>query len=72
MTQYRLRRDLYAPQDWNDINVRERAVKAEKLAKSEPLGSASQLYYTSSAKAFREVLTLRQNDYEYLTKNKCR
>ncbi len=72
MTQYRLRRDLYAPQDWNDINVRERAVKAEKLAKSEPAGSASQIFYASTAKAFREVLTLRQDDYEYLTKNKCK
>ena len=70
MTQHRLRRDLYAPQDWNDINVRERAIKAEKAAKSEPLGSSSHIYYASMAKAFREVLSLRQSDYEYLSKNK--
>lgn len=72
MTQYRLRRDLYAPQDWNDVNVRERAIKAEKAAKSEPLNSSSHIYYSSMAKAFREVLSLRQSDYEYLAKNKCR
>ncbi|MBQ8038818.1 MAG: hypothetical protein IJ274_02930, partial [Lachnospiraceae bacterium] len=72
MTQFRLRRDLYAPQDWNDINIRERAVKAEKAAKGEPLDSASHIYYASMAKAFHEVLSLRQSDYEYLTKNKSR
>lgn len=72
MTQHRLRRDLYAPQDWNDINVRERAIKAEKSAKSESLDSSARTYYASMAKAFREVLSLRQSDYEYLTKNKSR
>lgn len=72
MTQFRLRRDLYAPQDWNDANVRERAVKAEKAAKAEPIGSATHTYYASMAKAFREVLSLRQSDYEYLSKNKSR
>ncbi len=72
MTQYRLRRDLYAPQDWNDINIKERAQKAEKMAKLSKEGTADFVYYASTAKAFREVLVSRQNDYEYLTKNKCR
>lgn len=72
MTQHRLRRDLYAPQDWNDVNVRERAVKAEKAAKAEPAGSATQVLYAATAKAFRDVLVERQNDYEFLTKNKSK
>ncbi|MBO5955562.1 MAG: glycosyltransferase [Clostridia bacterium] len=72
MTQYRLRRDLYAPQDWNDVNVRERAIKAEKAAKAEPLGSATQTLYSATAKAFRDVLVARQNDYEFLIKNKSK
>ena len=72
MTQYRLRRDLYAPQDWNDVNVRERAIKAEKAAKAEPLGSATQTLYSATANAFRDVLVARQNDYEFLIKNKSK
>lgn len=70
MTQYRLRRDLYAPQDWNDLNVRERANRAERLAKNEPQGSADFVFYTATAKAFGDVLEGRQRDYEYLAKNK--
>ncbi len=72
MTQFRLRRDLYAPQDWNDMNVRERAQKAEKMAKAEKVGSARYTLYTVTAKAFRDVLVARQKDYEYLTKNKSK
>lgn len=70
MTQYRLRRDLYAPQDWNDLNVRERANRAERLAKNEPEGSADFVFYTATAKAFRDVLEGRQHDFEYLANNK--
>ncbi len=72
MTQYRLRRDLYAPQDWNDMNVRERAMKAERMAKSFKEGTADYVLQAATAKAFREVLVSRQNDYEYLTKNKSK
>ena len=72
MTQYRLRRDLYAPQDWNDMNVSERAVRAERLAKNEKPGSADYVLYKSTAKAFGDVLALRQKDYEYMTTNKIR
>ncbi len=72
MTQHRLRRDLYAPQDWNDVNVKERAQKAERRAKAEDAGSVKQKLYSATAKAFREVLVLRQRDYEFLMKNKNR
>lgn len=70
MTQYRLRRDLYAPQDWNDMNVRERANRAEKMAKAEKEGSAEYVFYKATEKAFRDVYEARQKDYEYLVKNK--
>lgn len=70
MTQYRLRRDLYAPQDWNDMNVRERASRAERLATKETEGSADFVFYTATKKAFEDVLQNRQRDYEYLAKNK--
>ncbi len=72
LTQYRLRRDLYAPLDWNDMNVRERAVRAEKMAKQYPRGSADNLYFTATAKAFSDVAELRRGDYEYLVKNKVK
>ncbi len=70
MTQYRLRRDLYAPQDWNDMNVRERANRFARLAKDSAEGSADYLYYKAMARAFSEVYESRQKDYEYLVKNK--
>ena len=70
LTQYRLRLDLYAPQDWNDINVRERAGRAERLSKAEAAGSADYTYYKSCAKAFDEVLELRQQNYRYMAENK--
>ncbi len=69
MTQYRLRRDLYAPSDWNDINVRERATTAEKRAEKEAVGTANYINNKAIAKAFREVLIKRQEDYDYLHKN---
>ena len=70
MTQFRLRRDLYAPQDWNDMNVRERAVRAEKAAKALEEGSADYVYYQAVKNAFSDVLRERQKDYEFLVKNK--
>ncbi len=70
MTQYRLRRDLYAPQDWNDTNVRERASRAEKMAKASSADSADGIFYWAIAKAFKDVYDKRQKDYEYLVKNK--
>jgi len=70
MTQFRLRRDLYAPLDWNDINIRERAVKAERQARASEDGSADKVLYTATAKAYRQVLVERQKDYEYQTENK--
>ncbi len=70
LTQYRLRLDLYAPQDWNDINVRERAIRAGRLAKNEKTGSADYTYYTATAKAFDDVLALRQENYKYMAENR--
>ncbi len=71
LTQYRLRLDLYAPQDWNDMNVRERSARAQRLAKGEKEGSADYIYYKSTAKAFDEVYELRQANYRYMTENKA-
>ncbi len=68
MTQYRLRRDLYAPLDWNDANVRERATKAAKQAEAEKPGSTNQIYYSATAKAFRDVAEQRQQDSNFLNK----
>ena len=68
MTQYRLRRDLYAPQDWTDANVRERATKAEKLARNEVEGSANYVLQKSTARAFRDVLEHRRADQAFLDK----
>ncbi len=70
MTQYRLRRDLYAPADWNDNNVLEREQRAKKLAAACEKDSADYVLYTATAKAFREVYENRQADYRYLTENK--
>lgn len=68
MTQYNLRRDLYAPLDWNDMNVRERAAKAEKNAEKCTEGSADYVLYKATARAFRDVFIQRQKDYEFLNK----
>ena len=70
LTQYRLRLDLYAPQDWNDMNVRERSLHAERMAKGEKPNSADYIYYKSTAKAFDEVYELRQANYRYMVENK--
>ncbi len=70
LTQYRLRLDLYAPQDWNDINVRERAARFERLARAEAQGSADGIYYKSTAKAFEEVYELRQTNYRYMAEHR--
>ena len=70
MTQYRLRRDLYAPADWNDNNVLEREQRAKKLAAACEPNSADYALHTATAKAFREVYENRQADYKYLTENK--
>ncbi len=71
MTQYRLRLDLYAPQDWNDMNVRERMNRGNRLAGAENEGSADYIFHKASAKAFADVLALRQKDYEYMINNKA-
>lgn len=70
MTQYRLRRDLYAPQDWNDVNVRERAVRAEKMSKACEEGSADYIFHKATEKAFRDVLLARQSDFEFLNRKR--
>lgn len=70
MTQYRLRRDLYAPLDWTDANVRERAVKAEKLAAAEDPESVDYVFYKATARAFRKVLEHRREDQDFLTRKK--
>ncbi len=70
LTQYRLRLDLYAPQDWNDINVRERAMRAERHAKTKEVGSADYIYYKATAKAFDEVHELRQKNYRYMAETR--
>ncbi len=70
ITQYHLRRDLYAPADWNDINIQERSQKAEKCAAKEESGSPDYIYYKAVSKAFRDVLLNRQADYDFLSKRR--
>ncbi len=70
LTQYCLRRDLYAPADWNDINIQERSQNAEKSAGKETEGSPDYVYYKAVSKAFRDVLLNRQADYDFLTKRR--
>ncbi len=70
MTQYRLRRDLYAPQDWNDMNVKERSARARKMENLAADGSAEAVYWQATATAFDDVFKARQKDYEYMVKNK--
>lgn len=71
LTQYCLRRDLYAPSDWTDLNVQERAQAAERSAKKEKEGSPDYVYYKAVSKAFRDVLLKRQDDYAYLKRNRA-
>lgn len=68
ITQYSLRKDLYAPLDWNDINVRERAEKAEKKAEKYAEGSADYVLFKATARAFRDVFIMRRKDYDFLTR----
>lgn len=72
MTQYRLRRDLYAPQDWNDMNVRERANRNKKAKDGAKLGSADYIYYEACEKAFEDVWEMRHQDYDYMSRNKTK
>ncbi len=62
-TQYRMRRDVYAPQDWNDMLLSERRKKAAvKMSRAE-VGSPDYLYYKATEKALYDIIELRQKDY---------
>ncbi len=62
-TQYKMRRDVYAPQDWNDILLSERKRKAQGKMKSCEEGSPDYMYYKATAKAYEDIITKRQEDY---------
>ena len=66
MTQYRLRRDLYAPNDWNDSNIQERAKNAESKLKKLEKDSVEYAYNNAVCRAYNEVLKLRAEDFEFL------
>ena len=66
MTQYRLRLDVYAPQDWNDSNVLERQKKAESAKRRFKEESPDYIYYDAMSKAFGDVLDNRRRVYEIL------
>ncbi len=70
LTQHCLRRDLYAPADWTEMNIQERAQAAERSAKKEKEGSPDYIYYKAVSKAFRDVLLKRQDDYSFLKGNR--
>lgn len=67
MTQYRLRLDVYAPQDWNDFNVSERQKKARAAKERAQAGSAEYAYFEAVEKAFGDILEKRKNVYEILS-----
>lgn len=66
MTQYKLRRDLYAPNDWNDSNIQERAKNAESKLKKLEKDSIEYVYNDAVCRAYNEVLKLRAEDFEFL------
>lgn len=66
MTQYRLRRDLYAPNDWTDSNLQERLKSAKARLKKLDEGSAEYVYNKAVCDAYDEVLRLRAKDCEFL------
>ena len=66
MTQYRLRLDVYAPQDWNDMNVAERQKKAEAAKRKVKAGSPEYIYYDAVSEAFGDILKNRRKVYEAL------
>lgn len=72
LTQYRLRRDLYAPQDWNDMNVHERAVRARRQAENEKENTVLNTYFMAVSKAFEDVQKTREEDYRFMTENKVK
>jgi len=69
IAQYRLRRDLYAPQDWTDFYVNERAKKEKAIAMKFPENSPERLYHEALQRGFEDVLKFRQRDYEELKLN---
>jgi len=66
MTQYRLRLDVYAPQDWNDANVSERQKKAEAQKRRLKDDTPDYIYYDAVSEAFRDILESRRRVYEIL------
>lgn len=66
MTQYRLRLDVYAPQDWNDSNVLERQKKADSAKQKVSASSPDYIYYDAVSRAFKDILNNRRKVYERL------
>jgi len=70
MTQYRLRRDLYAPLDWSEGYVEERIRQAERdhpgtaCHPSKEGNEAERVYKVAEGKGFEMVLGEMERDYE--------
>lgn len=66
MTQYKLRLDVYAPQDWNDFNIEERRKKAEIMKNKKEEQTPDYIYYEAVESAFSDILKSRRETYEIL------
>jgi len=69
-TQYRMRRDVYAPQDWSDHSLDERRKKMLAEMNRCEKDSPDYLLFNAYAKALEDIIKLRQEDYAELEKNK--
>ena len=67
MTQYCLRRDVYAPQDWNDRTVEEQIRKSEAEIRKTERGTPDRLYFEARKRAWEDILAARRRDYEFLS-----
>mgnify|MGYP004545739423 CR=1 FL=1 len=67
MTQYCLRRDVYAPQDWNDRTVEEQIRKSDAGIRKTERGTPDRLYFEARKRAWEDILAARRRDYEFLS-----
>ena len=66
MTQYSLRKDVYAPQDWNDRTVEDQIKKADSEMKKSKENSPDYVYHKARKEAWEEILKSRREDYQIL------
>lgn len=67
-TQYKMRRDVYAPQDWNDNLLAERKRNAASKMNRCKEDSPDFIYYKAVGNALDDIIKMRQRDYDDLQK----